>query len=225
MQKLINTYKLLEKMEPPDGQEFCIYAYILYSEKKDGVHGKQIYLGAYPTKKKALSKVQEIIKKTGHDCIYVSETCHWADIDEVIRPDRTIYSDPLSKDEDLERLYREKILRETEKEEERTLISQELEEQVTKELDSTTVEHYAHNWFNAIKNKASIEYHKQQLKYYEEHYNKRVEKIQKQYQNNPTVEEEWLNIYEQRLKQRKEEDIFIMMKEGHDLLIKDILLN
>jgi len=41
----------------------------------------------------------------------------------------------------------------------------------------------------------------------------------------PEIEETWLSVYEKRLKRRGEEDIFIMMKEGHKALKDDILGN
>jgi len=223
LQKLANTYKSLEKRTPPSDQEFVIYAYFLFSEPKDGRHGKQIYLGAYPTKRKALEEVDKIIRETGHDCIYVTEACNWEDIDENKRPDRTLYLDPDTKIQDLEEQYRYKILKEKDAEEKREMISKELEEQVTKELDSSTVEYYAHNWFNAIKNKANYEYHKQEMEYYKQQYDKRVDKIREQYKNQPEIEDKWLEIYKDKLKRRGEEDVYVMMEQGHRVLVKDIL--
>ena len=223
LQRLANTYKLLEKRKPPTDQEFVIYAYFLFSEPKDGRYGKQIYLGAYPTKKRALEEVEDIIRLTGHDCIYVTEACNWEDIDENKRPDRTLYVDPDTKVTDLENQYKEKILKQKEEEEKRELISKELDEQVLNELKPDTIEHYAHNWFNAIKNKANYEYHKEQMEYYKQCYDTRVTKIREQYKNQPDIEKDWLNIYQDRLIRRGEEDIFLMMKTGHDNLVKDIL--
>lgn len=223
LQRLANTYKTLEKRRPPTDQEFVIYAYFLYSEPKNGIHGKQIYLGAYPTKTKALEEVEKIIRQTGHDCIYITESCNWEDIDEKKRPDRTIYMDPDTKAKDLEAQYREKILREAEEDEKRELITKELEEQQEKELQPDTVEHYAHNWFNAIRNKAQYEFHKKEMEYYEKMFNQRAEKVRDQYQAQPELEAEWLEIYEKRLKRRGEEDVYIMMKTGHDILSEEML--
>jgi hypothetical protein len=223
LQKLVNTYKLLEKRSPPTDQEYVIYAYFLYSEPKDGVYGKQIFLGAYPTKRKALEELDVIIRKTGHDCIYVTESCYWQDIDERKRPDRTLYMDPDTHAKELEEQYRHKILKESEQQEKRDMITRELEEQAEKELDPTTIEYYAHNWFNAIKNKSSYEYHKEQMNHYEKMFNKRADKIRQQYQDQPEYEDKWLDLYKYRLTRRGEEDIFIMMREGHKALVDEIL--
>ncbi len=223
LRRLANTYKLLEKRLPPSDQEFVIYAYFLYSEPRDGVHGKQIYLGAYPTKRNALSVVEDIIKRTGHDCIYVTESCNWEDIDEKKRPDRTLYVDPQTKAKDLEEQYRHKILKEAEEEEKRDLISKELEEQAIKELDPSTIEYYVHNWFNLIKNRSKYEHHKQEMEYYDKMYNQRADKVRKQYSEQPEIEDQWLDLYEPRLKRRGEEDIFIMLKEGHRVLVEKVL--
>ena len=223
LRRMANTYKMLEKRSPPSDQEFVIYAYFLYSEPKEGIHGKQIYLGAYPTKRKALSVVENIIKTTGHDCIYVTESCNWENIDEKKRPDRTLYVDPQTKAKDLEDQYRYKILREAAEGEKRELISKELEEQAVNELNKDSVEYYAHNWFNLIRNKATYEHHKQEMEYYDKMYNQRVAKVRKQYNEQPEIEDQWLNVYEDRLKRRGEEDIFIMLKEGHRVLVDKVL--
>ena len=223
LKRLANTYKTLEKRKGPIDQDFVIYAYFLYSDIKDGVHGKQIYLGAYPTKKRALEEVEDIIKQTGHDSIYVTESCNWEDIDEKKRPDRTLYMDPQTKSEDLEAQYRSKILKEVAEEEKREFITKELEEQLKNELDHATMEYYAHNWFNAIRNKSLVEYHRQQMKYYDELYMKRVDKVRQQYLNQPEIEDTWLNVYEKRLTRRGEEDVFIMLREGHRMLKDEVL--
>ena len=210
-------------MRPPMDQEYVVHAYFFYSEPKDGVHGKHIYLGAYPTKSKALDVAHDVIKKTGHDCIRVMEACWWEDLDEKRRVDRTLYTDPNANAKDLERQYREKILREGEEERERELISQELDEQTVKELDPTTMEHYVHNWYNAICNKSSLEHHREKVKYYEEKYQKRVDKIRSQHKIQPELDSEFLPIYEERMKRRKEMDLFITLKVGHEQLRDEIL--
>jgi hypothetical protein len=225
LQKLANTYKLLEKRKPPSDQEFVIYAYFLFSETKDGRHGKQIYLGAYPTKRRALEEVEKIIKETGHDSIYVTEACNWEDIDESKNPDRTLYMDPDTKAHDLEEQYRFKITKEAEADEKREMISKELDEQLINELNPNTVEHYAHNWFNAIRNKANYEHHKQEMEYYKQEYEKRVTKIREQYNNHPKIDETWLEIYKNRLVRRGEEDVFLMMEQGYKVLSSEILKN
>lgn len=223
LKKLVNTYKLLQKRHPPTDQEYVVHAYFLYSEPKDGIHGKHIYLGGYPKKSKALEVAHEIIRETGHDCVRVMEACWWEDLDEKKRVDRTLYMDPRVNVKDLERQYREKVLREAEEEEGRELISQELDEQSLKELDPTSMEHYAHNWYNAICNKSSLEYHREKVKYYEETYQKRVEKIRKQHQSQPNLDSEFLPVYEERMKRRKETDLFLTLKVGHEKLREEIL--
>lgn len=223
--KLANTYKLLEKRKPPTDQEFVVYARFLFSEPSDGRYGMEIFLGAYPTKRRALEEVNNIIKRTGHDSIYITEACKWEYIDEKKRPDRTIYVEPDTKSEDLENQYREKILKEKDEEEKRELISKELDEQTINELDPNTVDHYAHNWFNAIRNKAEYEYHKREMEKYLSLYQNRIDKIITQYNNDPSVEETWLDIYKNRLTRRGEADIYEMLKMGHDALIDNILKN
>lgn len=226
LKALVNTYKLLEGRKPPSKkQKYTIYAYFLYSEvSPEGIHGKQIFLGSYKNKKDALDEARNIVLETGHDCIYVCKTCSWEDINERRDFDRTVYVDSKKKEEDLEEQYRQKVLKDSEKEAERARISKELDEQMKNELDPTTVEHYAHNWFNAIRNYTQLQEHKEKMEYYETQYQKRIDKIREQYKKQPDVDDTWLDIYEERLKARKEEDIFLMMKMGHERL-KDEILN
>lgn len=223
LKNLANTYKLLEKRRPPMDQEYCIYAYFLYSEPIDGVHGKQIFLGGYPTKKKALEEVQKIMKKTGHDSIYMCETCSWENIDSVKRFDRSFKLDTRLKSEELQKQFEEEMQRKEEEQEQREQIRQEIEMQGEMEQDPTTLDHYVHNWFNTIKNKASYEYHKEQMEYYEKMYSKRANKVRQQYESQPEYEDQWLDVYEKRLRRRGEDDVFIMMKEGHKALKAEVL--
>ena len=219
---LVNTYKTLEKWPVPIDQEFSIYAYFLFSEPKDGKYGKQIFLGAYPTKVRAFQEIEKIIRKTGHDAIYMSETCSWQDIDSKKNHDRTFNLDTKTKSEELQQQFIRDITEKEKKRQKQEEIMKELDEQQEKELDPTTIEHYAHNWFNAIKNKASYEYHKKQMSLYESAYEQRKDKIREQYEKQPEFEREWLNIYEERLKRRNEEPIFMMLVEGHDNLKEEI---
>lgn len=223
VKKLINTYKLLQKRKSPENQNYVVYAYYLLSESVDGKHGKHIHIGAYETKAEAWEVMNEIINVTGHDSIYICKSCSWEDIDESGNKDRTIYIDPSIKSEELDQQYRQRILGEYEEEEKQILLTEELDEQSKKELDPETVEHYAHNWYNAIKNKGKVEYHKKQLEYYEDKYNDKVTKIKTQYNNNPDIEKTWLPIYKERLERRKEDNIYIMMEKGHKVLVDEIL--
>lgn len=221
---LVNTYKILESKTPPIDQEFCIYAYFLFNEPKDGKYGKQIFLGAYATKKKAFEEAEKIVKQTGHDSIYICETCTWEDIDSVKRFDRTFKLDPKLKSEELEKQFQLDISRQEEKRKKNEEIDLELERQQEKEFNNETIEHYAHNWFNAIKNKSSYEYHKSQMEHYEKSYLDRVTKIREQHSKQPEFENEWLILYQDRLNRRNENDVYKFLLQGHALL-KDEILN
>lgn len=220
---LVNTYKTLEKIVPPVDQEFCIYAYFLFSEPKDGKYGKQIFLGAYPTKKKAFSEAEKIIKETGHDCIYICETCSWEDIDSIIRFDRTFKLDPKLKSEELEKQFQSDIINKEERNKKNEELDKELDEQQENEQNKDSIEYYAHNWFNAIKNKASYEYHKSQVEYYEQMFQARVNKIREQNGKQPEYEDQWLILYKNRLARRNESDVYKFLVQGHDLLKEEIL--
>ena len=223
LDKLKNSYLKLESRKPPTDQEFVIYAYFLYSEPKDGVHGKQIFLGAYPTKKKALIEVAEIIKKTDHDSIYMCESCSWNDIDEVVRVDRTFHLDPTQKVRELETSFEDYLEQKFQKQDKIEEISKELDKEQKQELDPTSLEHYVHNWFLTIKNKSEYEYHKERAEHFEKMYNMRSERVQKQYTDNPSIDNDWLGIYEKKLERRGEKELFSVLKQGYMGLRKMIL--
>jgi hypothetical protein len=61
------------------------------------------------------------------------------------------------------------------------------------------------------------------MEYYKQQYDKRADKIREQYKNQPDIEDKWLEIYKDRLKRRGEEDVYVMMEQGHRVLVKDIL--
>ena len=220
---LVNTYKTLEKWPVPIDQEFSIYAYFLYSSPENNKYGKQIFLGAYPTKIRALQEVEKIIKTTGHDAIYISETCSWQDIDSQKNHDRTFKLDPQLSSQELQKQFEQDIVHQENQKKKQEEIMRELEEQGERELNPTTLEHYVHNWYNAIKNKSAYEYHKAQMEHYQTVYNQRVSKIREQHQLQPELEEKWLSVYEQLLKKRGEENVFTMLAEGHQLLKEEIL--
>ena len=170
-----------------------------------------------------MAEVERIIKKTGHHCIYACESCSWEDIDEKVRPDRTIKLDPSLKSGQLERQFIEDINSKSAEKQRTDRISKELEDQQEKELDPTTVEYYAHNWYLTIKNKSEYEFHKEKMKYYEEMYKKRAEKVRKQYKSQPELDNEWLDIYENRLKHRGEENVFDLLSQGYKWLRQEVL--
>ena len=221
--KLVNTYKILEKRKVPLDQDFVIYAYFLYSDLSDGKIGKQIYLGSYPTKKKAFEEAEKIIKETGHESIYVCEACSWEDIDTIKRLDRTFVLDPTEKSEELQKQFETLINQKDHEQRKNEELGKELELQGENELNKRTIEHYVHNWFLAIKNKSSYEYHKAEMEYYHKMYNMRKEKIKEQYKLQSEFEDQWLDLYQERLKKRGEEDVFVMLREGHNALKDDII--
>ena len=123
----------------------------------------------------------------------------------------------------MEKRFEEDLLRKEEEREERERIAEELDEELEREMDSTTVEHYVHNWYVAIKNYSTYRYHKEEMEKYKSLFEKRAEKIRSQYEQNPAIEDDWLEIYERRLRLRDEGDTFDLLKTGHAKLREKII--
>lgn len=221
--KAVNTYRLLENIEIPHDQNYTIYAYILYEQPMNGEHGYQIYLGSYPTREEAVKKAKEIIELTEHSTIYVCKTCQWEKIDEKKDIDRTNYV-PISKHpEKLDKIYYEQLEKEQKAKIKREKIMKGIEEQQQKELDPNSIENYVNNWFLAIKNYKSYQYHIQKATHFKKMFMNRKKSIKKQYKEQPEYEEQWENIYKKRLQERGEMDVFLALQKGHSELKEKIL--
>src|SRR5579883_2183344 len=82
--QVINSFKALAKVPPPDGQECSVFAYFLVDPPKDPQKpydpvGMYILLGSYP-KKRALEIVEHLIETTGHKQICAVSTCSWREL-------------------------------------------------------------------------------------------------------------------------------------------------
>ena len=227
--KAVNTYRILENLDVPYGQQYVVYSYFAYKEpRNDGSIGKQVFLGAYPTPEKAMMRVDEIMKKTGHPLLYATEACMWEDIDtdprKVENRDKTRHLRLEKKSKkDLELQYEKDVKEWKIKKEKRENLTKELEEDDILEKDPTTVEHYAKNWYTCILNKSQYEYHKGQAEQFLNVFNKRKEKIQDQYRKDPSVDDKWLPLYKTKLENRGETHVFEAMEKGYQLLKDEIL--
>lgn len=222
LDRAINTFKVLEKRKPPKRQNYVIYAYILLQTPINGLHGFQIYLGSYEEEEDAYKEVENIIKDTGHKSLYVCKSCELSPIDENFRPNRCFFIDP-SKDDMLNKAYREKIEKEIENEKKRSEIAIELEEEQNKEQNNDTIEHYMRNWYFLISNYYKLTQHNEQIEHLKKMYEMRQNMIREQYIRQPHFEKEWLEVYENRLLNRGEKYIFEMIKDGHDKLFDGVL--
>lgn len=227
LDKAVNTYKKLQSMEAPSGQQFVVYAYFLFKNPlEDGSVGMHMYLGAYSTPEKALKRVHRIMEKTGHRLIYAVDSCTWEYINPVEKNDRTkkryLKVEANKTDEELERQCEIDLEEWNEKESKRKTIVEDIENQHILEQNPDTVEHYAHNWFNCIKDKAEYEFHKEKMEYYQKEFEKRKEKIRQQYKKNPSIDENWLSIYEKKLTDRDEKHVYDAMANGYSQLKSEI---
>lgn len=225
MQENINTFEELMKWKAPKEQKFTVYAYFLTDEKiikETGIYGYHIQLGNYETRKEANKVVNEIIQQTGHKLIYSAPICSWQEINSTIDNERTKWITENGK-KNLKQQQQKEIMYEQEMIKKREKINKEISEEKDKELDKTTIEHYTHNWYLAIRNYSMIEYYKDKLNKIEEKFNNRVKNIKEQYSKQPEYEKKWLDVLKEKLKNRDEENIYELIKTGYETLKSKII--
>jgi hypothetical protein len=97
LRKLIDSGKALQKLKPPAGQDFCVMAYLLASEVKEGMHGTWILLGCYRNEEKAKQVAQHIIQTTGHPNVVWAPTGQWRPLTEKVDVEKTTYVEVAAK--------------------------------------------------------------------------------------------------------------------------------
>ena len=193
---LIKVYKSLETHVTPAYQTYVVYSYFLYNEPNkigdnkigDNKIGKHIYLGAYPTMKKAIIVANYLKKKTGYDYIYVTKSCNWSDIRSTVDNSIKMVTTELD-----------------------NMIPSGIDNIITSAIDNIkltdNIESQAKSWFNLIVAKANYEYHKQRIEYYK----REVEQLQKKV----TPDRNWLSYYKKILYNKGQQDLYIMLEEGY----------
>jgi hypothetical protein len=217
----INSYKALAKLKPPAGQEFSVVAYFLADNPKD-VYGFYIPLGNFATKEKAKELVDHIIETTGHRSVYVMKTCSWQELDTQFRPDRTECV-PVDQEGKLRRQNNKEQEEERIKLEKRQALEEDIIREKDAETDPTTIEHYTHNWFVAIKNHAAYRHYREQTDRAKASYDKRVRAIREQYTRQPEYDTQWLDRLKTRLQRSGETRIFDAIVKAVGELRRDIL--
>ena len=222
-QTAVNTFKQLEKIKAPSGQEFCVVAYFL-SDKigTDGCHGLWFFLGTYHTEKEAKKRASKIIEKTGIQTIYATRTCSWQEINDQVQSDRTKMV-PVDKDSKLRHAYEKEQKRLLEKQEHERQLRKEIEAEISEESDPSSIEYYTQQWFRAIKSKTYIEDLKSQIDSYYKNYEEAVHNLREANKSNPIHEDNWLSSLEEKLIKRDESDLFEALKLGSEKLRNEIL--
>lgn len=210
--QLINSYLALTKTKIPRGQEYIVVAYFLV-ESPGEVYGMWIGLGCYPTQEKAKSVVEFLIQTTGHKAIISAKTGHWWELTTNTQPDRVTYV-PTNLDGKLIQQNHSDLEREGKQIEARRQYEDELLQEQQREKDPNTIDHYIHNWYVAVRNRATVEFHEQKLKEAQANYDARVTAIQDQYARQPDMEDRWLNEVKDRLSRRGEIKVYEALERG-----------
>jgi len=221
--KLVNSYlELAKKYRPLPGQSFCVVAYFLLDPPTNDLYGMWYLIGTYATANEALDVAETVIRKTGIKSVFATKTCNWESLDNTFKPDRTkwVHTDKEALlRQQHEKEYREEI--ENIKDREKILL--ELEDDKIKENDPSTIQHYTYNWYTAIKNYSTVQYHQEKLKQALANYHKRVHLIRQQYSNQPELDSQWLSVIKQKLEQRKELNVYDALEHGYHQLKDEIL--
>src|SRR5581483_2607264 len=91
LRKFIDSAKALQKHKPPTGQAFCVMAYVLASEVKEGNYGSWIVLGCYKNEEEAVRVANHLMTSTGHRHIICAPTCSWRQLTDRVNPQQTTY--------------------------------------------------------------------------------------------------------------------------------------
>lgn len=215
--KPIETFRALKLIRRPEGQSYSVMAYFMCESHPGKPVAFVINMGNYPTSELAKERAQALVEQTGHLSIFAGPSREWLPIEEKNRLDRTTFtSGDKGQQEDAIRkaaARREKL--EQQQREERLRIEKQILEEHANSENPESLDHYIYNWYLLVQSRSEIEYHKEQLRVAEEKYLRGVEKIHKQYLEQPEVEQTWLGVLEERLKERGEEGIFNAIKQGY----------
>ena len=222
-QTAINGFKNIEKISAQPGQDFCVVAYFL-SEKigSDGCHGLWYFLGTYSSAKKAKDKAIKLIEKTGIQTIYATKTCSWQEINDRHQSDRTKMV-PIDKEGKLRQQHEKEQREIARKFEQEKQLRYEIQADILKEADPTSIEYYEQQWFRIVKSNAAIVKLQNEIDSFKKTYLESVENINEAYRANPSHEKNWIPHLEEKLTRRGESDLFEALKSGSQDLRSKIL--
>lgn len=195
-------------------------AYFLVDNPKD-VYGMWIGLGCYKTEAKAKKMVDHLIETTGHSQIIYAKTGQWVELNEKVEPDR-VTNVPVDMDGRLVKQHTKEIDKEIKAREERKVYEEELLREKQLESNPNTIDHYIHNWYNAIKNYSTKHHYEKQYKNSTDSFDKRVKAIREQYARQTEMETKWLDELKSRLVKRGESKFYEMIETGANEL-KEII--
>lgn len=221
--KMIDSGKALQKLKPPAGQDFCVMAYVLSSEVKEGMYGMWIVLGCYRTEDKAKQYAQHIVQTTGHPNVVWAPTGQWRPLTDKVDLERTSYVEitPKPPKAPLENKMSELLKQEDMKREalaaEQKRIREEILEEQKRAEDPTTIDYYIKLWYLIIRNKAKLDEYqakptdKQQMQAAEKIFSERIQILRELASKRPDMEMTWLEILRDRMIRRREEKIYEMI--------------
>jgi len=219
----INGYNGIEKIRAQPGQAFCVVAYFLSTEiTEDGCHGMWYFIGTFSTSDQATESAKSLIEKTGIQTIYATETCSWQEINDKFSPNRTKMV-PIDKRGKLRQQHEKEHQEFVEQYERESEIRKEIEEELTKESDPDSLEFYIQQWFRTIKSESIIDKLETDLKKARKQQAESGENLRKAYRRNPSHEDNWIPLLEERLPKRGERQLLEALKSGSDILRDEIL--
>lgn len=219
-EKAVNTFKALQLASPPTDHNYCVVAYFLTEEKADnGCQGLWMCLGCYKDSDKAVERAQELIEITGHHSIFACSTCSWEELNEEVNTNRTKVI-PVHLNERLDKQMEKERKRIEKLQEKEQLIRQEIDDEIKEESDENSMAYYIRQWYVAIKNVISMEYHRKQLEEMTEAYNKRIENIKTSENNHPEYKKDWLPTLVGQYKRRSEEKFIPMTLTGFKKILE-----
>lgn len=206
----INSFKALMRHRYPARCEWSVYAWFLVDPpagktldpSKEEI-GMYIPLGSYPCPEDAKKVVDHLIETTGHPLICARKTCTWGSLTTKVDPKAEFV--PVDLDGKLIKAHAKVQREEVERLERKREIEEEVIQEKDRENDPNSLDHYIHNWFVAIKNRATYHVNQKAADTAKENYEKRSNAIREQYARQPHFEKEWLPELQRRLHKRGED--------------------
>lgn len=215
----------LSKLTPCNTwSEWCVMAYALNKDmnKDSSLYGMCFLLGSFDEREKAESHAKNLIAKTGHSGIVVAKYGYPVPLttNKTSIPIEEVSVDTRGKIIEMEN---EQFKKEKADFEKRSKIEEDLVRESEEELKPDTVEYFKRQCYLSITNKASYEFHKSEMKKYEDAYTKREINVKEHYKKYPEHEKQWLPLLKEKLVERGELNLYKHIESAYGEIRETLL--
>lgn len=223
-----NTLQSLVRLRGPQGSDWCVFAFVLNHDivdkegKIDDLRAMIFPLGSFGDQERAEKHAKSIIELTGHAGIIVARYAQAVPLTAKFDANNVVEVLVDNKGKLIE-LESAQYKHEREEYERRIKREKEIAKEAEEETDRNSIEHFKRQCYLAIKDRATYEYHKQQMEEARANYKKRETAIREHYRRHPEHEAQWLPYTKQKLTERGEEALYTTLETGYTKLREELL--